>query len=1342
MTNILDIGRSGLMAYRNALAVTAENIANVGTDGYRRRDVSTITAGGGQSTPGTLPTGGQGVTVTDVRRAFDSLAAERARSAQAGQSAATAHLAGAQAIETLMIPGDDGIDGTLRDFFDSLSRLAGNPTDSVTRSLTLGAGQAATAAIADLAKGMAGLRNDLLKEAQGAAATAQALLQDLAEVSKRMGGLSVPGSPASAAVHPLADRRDALLDELARIMPVSVTLGDDQRPTVRFGSEAGALLLDGTRTASLTVSAPDQLTLHIDAADGVARETRLLPSGRIGGLSRAIGALDMAAGELDGFARTLTEAMNRVHRGGIDQTGARGGDLLRLDGWVARPAGSNAGTMQVSVTPTATNLPRAPIQLVFDGAAGLWRATDGAGAELATGTDKLLLPGATVDLAGRAVNGDRILLTQVEGRAIDLRLAVTDPARLAAASAFATTAAPANTGQASMTATLTALPASPLADLGTRVGPVPIDLSAGALGMIPAGTDRVTLSSLGRAATVTLPPTPGATGLDLTLDGQSHGFDVAPMADAAAMATALNDGTLLSDRGRSLATLGLVASVTAGGGLAIARPGGDTAPDATLTGPAGTVAGTPTPAEAAGGTIQIITRNGRHVAGTPLSPAEITSLMTPANGFLPGAVYDPSPLGTVDGAGYRGTMVDRTDIPGAHVATVAAGPLSTGASLPLPPGPARSLTLTDASGLVGQVDLPMGASAALAAARIADRLPGLGASASTALELTGFAAGTVAFSLTGANGVPLQVSALLSGGDAAPLAQALNALTGATGIRAELSPDGARLLLVEGSGHDITLSGLVSAQPAGLTATPAGRDGLATGPATSWQPGGAIRQSGLVEVTATQGFSVAEGLTSTAAVPVRSSALSLQPSEAGASVTLTARDVPGQAEGGLLHSLRIGGQRFDAALPPGAGAAAVAAALAASLRAGAPDAVLTSRPLTSLPPDGSSLTLRVDGANHVLRMQDGQPVVTGPEAERVTARLDAENRIVLTARGVTDGAGIDVPTSGAFGFAPGLGTLTLTGQPPRTADLPATLSVTLGGAEHVLTLGTGGALTVPPGFPGTASRDEATGALRLTVPAPGAGLRVATSAAAGFGGPGAAVQVQGAELRLTGRAGPLGVTAEVRGSPGQVITLADLPPEDLVMALTGAGTLRLAGTVTGGVGGGVGQTGPGAATLEVLDADTGRVALTDAVTGHRIAEGALDGSGRVSIAGLTMQLSGQARSGDRFGILPGAAGSANADTALALAALRNPDPVTGSPGITERFTRLQGDTGLRTAAAQRSLATATAAAEASEREQAAIGAVDLDTEAARLLELQQAYQASAQATTVARDLFDTLLRMF
>ena len=40
MGNIMDIASSAIGAYRTALSVTGENIANVNTEGYRRRDVT------------------------------------------------------------------------------------------------------------------------------------------------------------------------------------------------------------------------------------------------------------------------------------------------------------------------------------------------------------------------------------------------------------------------------------------------------------------------------------------------------------------------------------------------------------------------------------------------------------------------------------------------------------------------------------------------------------------------------------------------------------------------------------------------------------------------------------------------------------------------------------------------------------------------------------------------------------------------------------------------------------------------------------------------------------------------------------------------------------------------------------------------------------------------------------------------------------------------------------------------------------------------------------------------------------------------------------------------------
>ena len=39
MGDLFDIGKAGISAYKNALATTGQNIANVDTEGYNRRDV-------------------------------------------------------------------------------------------------------------------------------------------------------------------------------------------------------------------------------------------------------------------------------------------------------------------------------------------------------------------------------------------------------------------------------------------------------------------------------------------------------------------------------------------------------------------------------------------------------------------------------------------------------------------------------------------------------------------------------------------------------------------------------------------------------------------------------------------------------------------------------------------------------------------------------------------------------------------------------------------------------------------------------------------------------------------------------------------------------------------------------------------------------------------------------------------------------------------------------------------------------------------------------------------------------------------------------------------------------
>jgi flagellar hook-associated protein 1 FlgK len=79
-------------------------------------------------------------------------------------------------------------------------------------------------------------------------------------------------------------------------------------------------------------------------------------------------------------------------------------------------------------------------------------------------------------------------------------------------------------------------------------------------------------------------------------------------------------------------------------------------------------------------------------------------------------------------------------------------------------------------------------------------------------------------------------------------------------------------------------------------------------------------------------------------------------------------------------------------------------------------------------------------------------------------------------------------------------------------------------------------------------------------------------------------------------------------------------------------------------------------------------------------------------------------------------------------------------GYSDRFGKIISNTGAEIQANQQTLETTDAAYQMALDNKNELTGVDLDTEAARLMEQQQAYQALARVLTTARELLDTLLR--
>ncbi len=127
--------------------------------------------------------------------------------------------------------------------------------------------------------------------------------------------------------------------------------------------------------------------------------------------------------------------------------------------------------------------------------------------------------------------------------------------------------------------------------------------------------------------------------------------------------------------------------------------------------------------------------------------------------------------------------------------------------------------------------------------------------------------------------------------------------------------------------------------------------------------------------------------------------------------------------------------------------------------------------------------------------------------------------------------------------------------------------------------------------------------------------------------------------------------------------------------------------------------------------------------------------------GFTLQMSGVPADGDSVTVDPipaGAIGSSNGN-ARALLALRDAATVAGRTA-TDAWSQSLADIGVRVQSAQSSADLASSAADQAEQTRASQSGVNLDEEAARLIQFQQSYQAAAKVLQVAQALFDTLLQ--
>jgi len=340
MSDLLSIGKSGVLAYQNALAGISENVVNANNDGFARRQVTMkeqyTTAG-----PNFLYRGSQsfnGVQAADVSRVWDQYAASKAWSANSDNSQASTRSQFFGTVQSSLDDSDSGVGVKLTAIFTTGNALAVNPTDPTLRQSFLYALQDATGAINKTAANLAKVSTTVSTQASEAVGQVNDALAALARINVAL--KTAPKGTSGRAS--LEDQRDMVIGTISDKMGIDVTLDSFGAATLRMNNAGGPMLLDSNNIipgqVGLQTAADGRISMSV-TIDGSTSAVSPM-SGALAGYTEAANQIAGRRQQLDTIAANLVQQINAWNAQGTDLNGNPGADLL---------SGTDAASLALSV---------------------------------------------------------------------------------------------------------------------------------------------------------------------------------------------------------------------------------------------------------------------------------------------------------------------------------------------------------------------------------------------------------------------------------------------------------------------------------------------------------------------------------------------------------------------------------------------------------------------------------------------------------------------------------------------------------------------------------------------------------------------------------------------------------------------------------------------------------------------------------------------------------------------------------------------------------------------------------------------------------------------------------
>ena len=705
MASLIDIGKSGLQSYRQALAVTGQNISNINTDGYKRRaaDLEEVTANKGGLSSTNNQTG-LGVRVADIRRSFDEFLLNKARSATSYSETNEKYLSTIKQLEDILLPGDSNLGNMIAKFFDGLQEIAASPADLAPRVAAMERGKTVVNSFNHLSQLTSELKSGLEFQIRQDVNDINILSEELFNLNSQFSG-----SVSKNAPNALLDSRDVLIDKLNQLAEVTVTLENNGSALLTLGNTGkGPSLLTNQKQTKLGFElVSDKITFLLDPGASNT-PTSQITNGSLRGLSNAYQTIQAIESSIDNLAHIFSKDLNELHMNGLDLEGNAGKELFHTVSIDAEVNPTNLGNTSADINISDfRKVNNEQITFTYQTDNDLWIGRNQKNEVVAQGREVINYSGFSIIFTGNGKEGDQISVKPAYNAAANISFAINRPQEFAAASRQLVTADYNNIGVAEMNAEIS----SPLVhndNLPTIEEAFSNQLSMigatdfirnGSVAVVPANVSNLELISLLQQSELNFSLTDdevtSISSMTLVVESEEEIDEGSPVIatkkyvfsvtdaeeietlieegatrDAKAIAKMLNFGFIQANGFDLVDNNGVESWVTDGktyrlqdfGGyasgkdnqLSFALADSNFTQDSQLFANSMNINGTLTNRNEDISSIQVFTREGRHLAGSRLDDAQYEALFVTENGFNENAVYTDDYLNNSFEDGYLG----------------------------------------------------------------------------------------------------------------------------------------------------------------------------------------------------------------------------------------------------------------------------------------------------------------------------------------------------------------------------------------------------------------------------------------------------------------------------------------------------------------------------------------------------------------------------------------------------------------------------------------------------------------------------------------------------------------